>query len=191
MSVAGSPIRQKTRKAAYARSLVGRFQKHESGAVLVEFAIVLPILIVLFLGLAEFTEAFSVNRKLAGTAGAVADLVAQEPSVDEAYLADVSSLSQELMKPHDTGPLQLVIVSVVADSNNNTTVDWSYPSGAYAAGGAYVLPDNTLTTPNSSLIIAEASYDFTPTIGHFLGTFEMTEAAYFRPRLAQKVTKTN
>lgn len=191
MSVTSSPIRHDTRKAAYPGSLARRFRKRENGAVLVEFAIVLPILIVLFLGLAEFTEAFSVNRKLAGTAGAVADLVAQEPSVDDAYLADVSSLSQELMKPHDTGPFQLVIVSIVADNNNNTTVDWSYPSGAYAPGGAYALPDNTLTTPNSSLIITEASYNFTPTIGHFLGTFEMTEAAYFRPRLAQKVIKTN
>lgn len=191
MSVVSSPIRQKTRKTAYPGSLASRFRKRENGAVLIEFAIILPILVVLFLGLAEFTEAFSVNRKLAGTAGAIADLVAQEPTVDGAYLADISSLGQELMKPHNTGPLQLVIVSVVADNNNNTTVDWSYPADAYAAGGAYTLPDDTLMTANSSLIIAEASYNFTPTIGHFLGTFEMTEAAYFRPRLAQKVVRIN
>lgn len=191
MSIAGLPIRQETRKVVNPGSLARRFRKHETGAVLVEFAIILPILVVLFLGLAEFTEAFSVNRKLAGTAGAVADLVAQEASVSDAYLADISTISQELMKPHDTVPFQLVIVSVVADINNNATVDWSYPPGAYAAGGAYVLPDSTLTTPNSSLIIAEAHYDFTPTVGHFLGTFEMAEAAYFRPRLAQKVMKTN
>jgi Flp pilus assembly protein TadG len=167
------------------------FRRREDGAVFVEFAIILPILIVLFLGLAEFTEAFSVNRKLAGTAGSVADLVAQEASVNNAFLADVSALGEELMKPHNTGPLELVIISVVADENNTTTVDWSYPSGAHTSGSAYSLPDGALTSPNSSLIIAEASYGFTPTIGHFLGTFEMTEAAYYRPRLAQKVMKTN
>lgn len=168
------------------------FRRREDGAVFVEFAIILPILIVLFLGLAEFTEAFSVSRKLAGTAGAVADLVAQEPSVNNADLADVSALGQELMKPHNSAPLQLVIISVVADENNTTTVDWSYPPGSgYAQGSAYALPDGAMTSPNSSLIIAEASYNFTPTIGQFLGTFEMTEAAYYRPRLAQKVIKTN
>lgn len=191
MTVANAPVRQTLRKAAFVRSLARGLHRDQNGAVLVEFAIILPILVVLFLGLAEFTEAFSVNRKLAGTAGALADLVAQEPSVNDAYLADISSLGQELMKPHNTAPLQLVIVSVVADANNNTTVDWSYPSSAYAKGAAYALPDDTLTTPNSSLIIAEASYNFTPTIGHFLGTFEMSESAYFRPRLAQKVTKIN
>lgn len=164
----------------------------EGGAVLVEFAIILPILIVLFLGLAEFTEAFSVNRKLAGTAGAVADLVAQESSVDNAYLADVSALGQELMKPHNTGPMELVIISIVTDANNNTTVDWSYPStSGYTKGGSYTPPDSAMMSPNSSLIVAEARYNFTPTVGHFLGTFEMSEAAYFRPRLAQKVMKTN
>lgn len=168
------------------------FRRREDGAVFVEFAIILPILIVLFLGLAEFTEAFSVNRKLAGTAGAAADLVAQEASVNNAFLADVSALGQELMKPHNSAPLQLVIISVVADENNTTTVDWSYPADAgYTQGGAYSLPDGALTSPNSSLIIAEARYDFTPTVGHFLGTFEMNEAAYYRPRLAQKVIKTN
>lgn len=172
--------------------LLRNFRKHEAGAVLVEFAIILPILVVLFLGLAEFTEAFSVSRKLAGTAGAVADLVAQEASVDNQYLADVSSLKEELMKPHDTAPLQLVILSIVADEDNNTTVDWSYPaSSGYAKGAAYTLPDGALTSPNSSLIIAQASYNFTPTIGQFLGTFEMSETAYFRPRLAKKVMKTN
>jgi Flp pilus assembly protein TadG len=180
------------RKVARKRLPGSRFRRREDGAVLVEFAIVLPILIVLFLGLAEFTEAFSVNRKLAGTAGAVADLVAQEASVNNAFLADVSALGEELMKPHNTGPMQLVIISVVADENNTTTVDWSYPSdGGYTNGGAYALPDGALTSPNSSLIIAEASYNFTPTVGHFLGTFEMSEAAYYRPRLAQRVIKTN
>lgn len=192
MAAARSSMPWRLRNAVCGRLRRGGFRRREDGAVFVEFAIILPILIVLFLGLAEFTEAFSVNRKLAGTAGAVADLVAQEASVNNAFLADVSALGEELMKPHNTGPLQLVIISIVADENNTTRVDWSYPADSgYTQGGSYALPDGALTSPNSSLIIAEASYGFTPTIGHFLGTFEMSEAAYYRPRLAQKVMKTN
>jgi Flp pilus assembly protein TadG len=173
------------------RDLIERFRRKKDGVVMIEFALVLPILIVLFLGLAEFTEAFSVNRKLAASAGAVSDLIAQEPTVDNALLAEVSSIADELMKPHNTGPLQLVILSVVADVDNNTTVDWSYPPGSYAQGAPYILPNTALTTPNTSLVVTEATYDFTPTIGSFLGTFEMNEVAFFRPRLALKVMKTN
>ncbi|MBX2806363.1 MAG: pilus assembly protein [Hyphomicrobiales bacterium] len=173
------------------KRFVIRFGKREDGAVLVEFAIILPILAVLFLGLAEFTEAFSINRKLAGAAGAVADLVAQEPVVNDAFLGDTDSLAEELIKPHSATPFQLVVVSVVADASNNTTVDWSYPAGSYAAGAAYTLPDGALTSPNSSIIIAETTYSFTPTVGHFLGTFEMNEAAFFRPRRANRVVKIN
>jgi Flp pilus assembly protein TadG len=182
---------QNARRTGLLRFTARRFRRREDGAVLVEFAIILPILAVLFLGLAEFTEAFSVNRKLAGAAGAVADLVAQEASVNNDFLADTDSLAQELMKPHNTAPFQLVVVSIVADADNTTTVDWSYPSGAYAKGAGYALPDGAMTSPNSSMIVAEARYNFTPTVGQFLGTFEMSETAYFRPRLAQKVMKTN
>ncbi len=169
--------------------LLVRVGREDRGAVLIEFAFVLPILLVLFLGLAEFTEAFSVNRKLATTAGAVSDLVSQQASVNNAFLMDIGSLAEELMKPHATGPLQVVIVSVVSDADGNVTVDWSFPSSAYAQGAPYTLPDEDLINENSSLIAVETTYDFTPAVGSFLGSFEMSQAAYFRPRFAARVSK--
>jgi hypothetical protein len=42
-----------------------------------------------------------------------------------------------------------------------------------------------LVDPNTSLIVVEAVYNFTPTISRFLGSFEISENAYFRPRMGQ------
>jgi hypothetical protein len=83
------------------------------------------------------------------------------------------------------------VVSVVADAQNATSVDWSYPTGAYVPGAAYQLPEAGLTEPSTSIIVAEATYDFTPTVTRFLGSFQMNERAFFRPRLNAIVPKTD
>jgi Flp pilus assembly protein TadG len=162
------------------------FARQEVGATLIEFALVLPVLIVLFVGLVEFGEAFTVSRKLATAVSTVSDLVAQEASISCADLDDVMRVADEIVKPY--GPVTVTILSVVADGSNNQSVAWSRPEGR--AGGAYTLPQAGLTDPNTSLIVTEASYNFTPTIGQFLGTFQMRERAYFRPRMTASVTRT-
>lgn len=171
--------------------LTRKANRRDDGVVMVEFALILPILLILFIGLVEFTQAFSVYRRLAATTGAISDLVSQEVTVDNAFLADAVTLADELMKPHGTAPMQLAVVSVIADENNVTTVDWTYPAGVYAQGAAYTLPDAALTAANTSMIVTEASYNFTPTVSKFLGAFEINETAFFRPRRALQIIKTD
>lgn len=154
-----------------------------------EFALIMPVLVILFIGLVEFSEAFTVTRKLSNTASTVSDLVSQEPTVSTADLTDIEQVASELMRPYSNTPLTVRIISVVADADNATTVAWSYPVGAYATGAAYSLPQAGLTEPNSSLIVAEASYGFTPSIGNVLGTFTIDERAFFKPRFSQSVEK--
>lgn len=173
--------------ATSSRTLFGNLRKSERGVTLIEFALILPIMVMLFIGLVEFSEAFTVTRKLSNTASTVSDLVSQETSVSTVDLTDIEQIAIELMRPYSDTPLTLTIVSVVADVDNVTTVDWSYPAGSHAVGSAYSLPQPGLTEPNSSLIVAETSYEFTPTIGNFLGTFTINERAFFRPRFSQSV----
>jgi Flp pilus assembly protein TadG len=175
------------RTAAQQRTAaIQRIGPGEDGAILIEFALVLPVLLILFIGLVEFSEAFTVSRKLATAASTVSDLVAQEASISCAELDDVKEVADEIIKPY--GPLSVTILSVVADANNNKTVAWSRPDGE--AGKPYTLPETGLTDPNTSLIVTEARYNFTPTISHFLGSFQIRERAFFRPRLTATVTRT-
>src|SRR5262249_20721618 len=134
-----------------------RFVKAARGVALIEFALVLPILIILFLGVVEFSEAFTILRKLSTSASTVSDLVSHHPTVTTADLDDIKLVANEIMQPYSSTPLSLVIVSVVADQDNATTVAWSYPSNAHATGAAYNLPQSGLTEPNSSIIVVEAT----------------------------------
>jgi TadE-like protein len=176
-----------TQSVRLGQNLIRFWRRSDRGVTLVEFALVLPILVILFIGLVEFTQAFIVWRKLTTAATAVSDLVSQEASVNCSYLDDVKQVANEIMKPYNA-PKSLVIMSVVKDAANNQTIAWSYPAGATSIAlpqaGAGIL------SASSSLIVTEAVYDFTPTIGHFLGSFQIKESAYFRPRLTASVAKT-
>jgi Flp pilus assembly protein TadG len=166
------------------------FRRKDDGLALTEFALVFPIMIFMFIGLVEFGEAFTVNRKINTAAGTVSDLVSQESMVNCAQLQDVSTIATEIIKPYRTAPFTLRIISVVADENNQPKVSWTYPEGALAAGSNYTnLPNTGMTEPNSSLIIAETSYAFTPSVGYFIGSITLNGVGYFRPRLTPSVEK--
>jgi Flp pilus assembly protein TadG len=175
------------------RGAARRFRRSEQGVTLIEFALIFPVMLLLFIGLVEFGEAFSVNRRISNAASTVSDLVSQERSVTNTQLQDIALVANEIVKPYRTAPFSMRIISVVAnDTNTGATVAWTYPTGSPAVGSVYPLPGGQrLTEPNSSLIVAETSYAFTPSVGYFIGDITLNGIAYFRPRLARIVAKTD
>jgi Flp pilus assembly protein TadG len=165
------------------------------GAALVEFTLAFPIMIALFVGVVEFSEAFAVSRKLTNAAATVSDLVAQRAKVTGSDLDDIAKVAEALLAPYSAAKLGLVVSSVEADQQGATKVGWSYSRGAGAnargKGSAYAPPAG-LTEPGSSIIMAETTYQFTPTIALYLtGTITLSGQAYFRPRAARVVEKTD
>jgi len=168
-----------------------RFISDERGSILVETALVLPILVLIFVGMVEFSEAFMVKRKAGAVASATADLVAQASRVSAADLADISSIANNLMQPYPAGPLIVLVECVTADANGNPLVTWSWSSPASAAkpkaGDPYPLPDG-LIGANESIIVTQTSYTFTPPIAQFLTDgVQFNSTAYFKPRLSPTV----
>ena len=173
-----------------------RLARSEDGVALIEFALVFPLLISLFLGMVEFSEAFAVSRKLSNAAATVSDLVAQMPSVTTNDLNDIAQVAETLMAPYGANNLGLVITSVEANADNTaTTAGWSYVHGTGASartGGSAVTLPTGLTEPNASVILAETTYQFRPTIGLYLtGVITLRGQAYFRPRSVEMVMKTD
>jgi Flp pilus assembly protein TadG len=167
----------------------------EQGAALIEFTLVFPILVALLFGVVEFSQAFAVSRKLNYAAATVSDLVAQTQQVTDADLEDIAKVADALLAPYSPTKLGLVVTSVQVDKDNKTTVGWSWSHGtgasAHANNVAYSLPAGIID-PNTSIIVAETNYQFTPTIGLYLtGVIRLTGVAYFRPRAVSMVMKTD
>jgi Flp pilus assembly protein TadG len=167
--------------------------RDQSGNILVEAALVFPILVALLLGVSEFSEAFTASRRVAAAAHAAADLVARSTSVTAGDLGGVKAMIDETVKPFPTAGLGLVITSVVADEDNDTTVVWSEALGtgvtAYGKGAAITVPAG-LTFAKGSLVLAEIKYPFKSTLsGLIVGSVPLQAKAYQVPRYSTQVVK--
>ena len=167
------------------------------GVSAIEFAFIAPVLIALYVGAVQLGNALTINRRVYSVASTTADLAAQVKSVSTGDLQDITSAASSILTPYSTAPLKIVVSSVVADNNNIPKVDWSYATNGAtprAKNSGVTLPAG-LTQANSSVIMAEVTYAFTPLLnlrGYFNpGPFTMGRTFYERPRLSFTVKMTN
>jgi len=166
------------------------------GVSAAEFGMIAPILILLYVGIAEIGTAVTVYRRTSSVAATAADLTAQVKTVSTAELDDIITAASSILTPYSVAPLELVISSVIADQNNIGKVSWSYAQQGTprAVNSTYPVPLG-LTEAGSSVIVAELNYGFTPLLGLTTvfspGAIEMERIFYARPRRSLKVTKTD
>jgi len=117
----------------------------------VEFAILAPILIATYLTCFELTIGFSFAKRATRSAGTVGDLVAQQSTVDKAFLATMTNAARSIFVPYDVdglstkagNKLNLKITGVKIDSSGTAKALWSWQrtgSAPYAAGSAVTVP---------------------------------------------------
>jgi Flp pilus assembly protein TadG len=154
------------------------------GAAAVEFAFILPVMLVLFFGTVELSNGVAVDRKVTLTARTLSDLVSQATSVSASDLTNVFAASTAIMTPYSPTPVQAVISEIKVDNTGTATVAWSVASNATprAVNSTVTLPTG-LAVANTYLILGEATYTYTPVVGYIMKTaLVMGDQFYTRPR---------
>jgi Flp pilus assembly protein TadG len=165
----------------------------ERGVSAVEFAMLLPLMLTLYLGTVEISQGIGADRKVTLTARTVADLVAQVSSMSNSDMTNSLNAASAVMAPFPVGKLKVVVTSVSIDSTGKATVDWSDTlNGTARSKGSTITLPTALVVNNSSLIWSEVQYSYTPVIGYVIsGTLTLKDQIYMRPRLSDKVTRTS
>ncbi|MFD1695488.1 TadE/TadG family type IV pilus assembly protein [Roseibium aestuarii] len=181
-----------------AARILRSFARGSAGVAAVEFALVLPFLMLLLVGMAEFTTALNQKQKVSQTARSVADLIAQAEIVTDNDIEDVVYAAEQIMQPYTDGTLNVIIASVTFDGDGNPAVDWSRErdgSAPWPAGAAPPLdiPDE-IRFPNTSLVIGYAVSTYTPAYAGltdylmpYLSAVNLTDVYFLRPRLTSTV----
>jgi Flp pilus assembly protein TadG len=168
-----------------------RFARDVRALSAVEFALILPLMVTLFLGGTELSQAIAVKRKAVLVNRTVADLVAQDSTITTAEMNAIFGASAQVVAPYSSANLKIVVSQVQVDSNGVAKIyQWSraYQTTARAVDSTVTLPTG-LNIPNTYLIMAETSYTYTPPIGYTItGQISLTDTMYLRPRLTTTVT---
>ncbi len=179
------------------------FAADRRGVAAVEFALLAPMLVLAYFGLAELTEGLMAARKVSSVAASIGDLTAQAASTTPGQISDIFTVGQTLMQPFPTTGqvLTMRISSVTVDANNVPRIDWSEGQGmtALPKGAAVSLPLATKAQPSDpstpfiasgqSVIMAEAHYQFVSPVGRYLPqTSDLNDTLYLSPRQGTSVT---
>ena len=171
---------------------LARFVADRRGVSAVEFALVLPVMVPLYLGLVELTQGISIDRKVTLTARTVADLASRVSSIRNDDMTNMLKATEAVITPYDKSKLKVVVSAIAIDNAGTAKIAWSDALNASrrAKDSAVTLPDPVLKVPNTMLIWSEVSYDYTPNIGGpITGTLHLTEQMYMRPRLSDTITR--
>lgn len=168
------------------------FLTDASGVSAVEFALTLPLMLIIYTGGYQVTEALSAYRKMTITTRAVADLTTQYQTMSASDVATVLNASAQIMAPFSTANLTIVLSELTTDSTGKTTVTWSQQLNgtALTPGKTFTLPTG-LAQPSTSVVLSQVTYTFTPVAGYKLtGSYTMSDHLYMSPRGVTSITYT-
>jgi Flp pilus assembly protein TadG len=172
-----------------------RFAGNRSGVASIEFAMVVPLMVMMFIGIVEFSQAITVDRRVNQVASSTADLIARTKATTSAELNGIMDIIDELMKPYADSPIRLTATNVIASTSNasTTVVCWSYnhPNGGvgtYSNGSSYTLPTGVVEK-GESVVVVEVNYQYTPVLFSMFikNAITFSDKFYLKPRLSSSI----
>jgi Flp pilus assembly protein TadG len=155
-----------------------------SGLAAVEFAMVVPLMLVLFFGTVEFSSALAIDRKVTVMARTLSDLTSQNLSVTDAQITNFRNAGVGVMTPYDATPIKSTITELFVDPTTKAArVQWSKGDAPRGAGSTVAIPA-ALQVGGTYLIYSEVSYKYVPIVGYVMAKagISMSDFNYTRPR---------
>ena len=170
-----------------------RSWRHDRGNVVVEFALALPVLLMMLLASAELGRFVMLNQKVDRVAVTMSDLVARAETISESELDDIFDAAAHVAEPFDLGNRGRVIISSVINADGNgATVAWQRtgggsfitPSEVGVEDGAADLPGDFAVREGETAIVSEVFFDFEPFLSEMIVAPKVIyRRAHHRPRL--------
>ncbi len=176
--------------------ILRRFARDKDGVGAIEFAILFPVLLMLYLGAFELTVGLNASKRASRSAGSIADIVSQQPSVTKSVLAGMPSVAGAIFAPYSTTGLTLKITGIAIDTAGKATVAWSWAQDGtrpYTPGSTVTVPAN-MNQASTFLVRSELAlpYQLLSFGANFLpsGTNQITISRqyYYRQRVGTSIS---
>lgn len=182
------------------RISAGRFLADNKALAATEFAVIVPVMLVMFFGTVELSSAVAVDRKVTLIARTLSDLTSQSSgTLTDTNLQNTFTASMSIITPYDNTLVNATIAQIYIDANSVAKIQWS--KSAVIASGAtqasLTAPPPTLTAnttvtsmipstlllPSTYLIFSQVSYIYTAPVKYVLKSgVTLSDVSYTRPR---------
>jgi len=178
-----------------ARRLLRNLARDNSGIAATEFAVIVPIMLVMFFGTVEFSSGVAVDRKVTLLARTLSDLTSQSISVANSDMTNFFTASCKILSPYAPAPTQATVSELyVEPSTLQVRVQWSKSAAVDSSCNVTLGTGRAVTSPvtiptalkvgGTYLIFSEVSYLYVPTIGYVMAKagVNLSDVSYTRPR---------
>jgi Flp pilus assembly protein TadG len=168
------------------------FASARDGTAAAEFAMILPVMLTVYFGVAEFTDGLTVDTRVTRAASAVADLVAQDTSINNTEMTNIFNSANAILFPYSAADTQIVVSSLTDAGNGNGRVVWSSAHNTAARGVNSLVPIPAgLISTDGSVIFSEVRHNYQSPAGQLIyGTVTLSDTFITRPRRVAQVTRT-
>jgi Flp pilus assembly protein TadG len=145
----------------------------------VEFAVIVPVMMVMFFGTVEFASAVAVSRKVTLVARTLSDLTSQSTVVANSDLTNFFSAAYGILYPYSAPPYpatatkETISELFIDPVTLKARVQWSQGAAPRATSSPVTVPA-ALAVGGTYLIYSEVSYVYTPAVGYVMGKAGVT-----------------
>ncbi|PDT11094.1 MULTISPECIES: TadE/TadG family type IV pilus assembly protein [unclassified Rhizobium] len=181
---------------SFIRSRIRRLARDRSAASGVEFALVLPILIVLLFGTVDLGHALTVSRKIDEIASSTSDMIAQQSTWTKTDVAKLLSGASFILQPYETTGLTIMVTVNDVDNSGKATVNWSaaFNTTALASGTASAIDiPKKIQETGVQVVLTRVQYRLTTPVSTFFSNFTGMDGYSFdhhfftRPRVSDTI----
>jgi Flp pilus assembly protein TadG len=186
---------------------VRAFRKGNSGVAAVEFALLVPAMMSVWVGMVVATDALNADKKVTLLTRTLADLTTQMQAISQADADNVFQATESVLWPQPAEKLAMRLVSLTIDGAGKVFVDWSAVPTSSTLRGHYTalarcanftdLPV-ALRVARTSIVLAEVEMKYTASVATEIadklfqgssigGEMPLKDRLYMRPRQSNKV----
>ncbi len=143
------------------------FFRDQRGVAALEFALIAPVMIALYMGSVEVTAGLDLNKNLGRATSMVADLINQQKTITRTQINGIMDIGTATLLPYIRDTPQITVTAINISAAKVATVAWSRRkidlayTTPYAAGSVVVL-DSNLLIPSTSVVRVEMKIAYVP-----------------------------
>lgn len=178
---------------------IRHYRRDQKGVAAVEFALILPIMLLVYIGTVEASALISMDRHVQSVTGTLGDLVARSSkSISGTDLRKYFLAAGGVMTPYPADDLHQIVTEVRVNTNRTTQVVWTrqYLDGVYSRttphteGQPFPLPREVIDISlDGFVIVSETRYsNYKPLYGIvFDQPVTLSRENFYLPRFGDSI----